>query len=331
MRKGFTLIELLVVIAIIAILAAILFPVFAKAREKARQTQCTNNQKQIATAVIMYCQENEETLPGDQTANDVRQNGINATNLENGYGYSAWRTQLSDLSAKVFDCKTSGLSGGVGNDAEYGINYWVLGQSLGALIDATSTVLTADTASRSVIFSRDDISPRHSGIGPVASFADGHVAFLKSPTLPKPAPVFDFAPWDNPNETERTVAPADFSDYLIEGACGKLFTLEDNQSGDDVSTVSYAASGSTVTKYDTIVFRIGDLAQGQSTFKIGTAGPLWNYVSPSKTWTYQLSDGEYTPGRYIAFRIRPYEDNGQIVYNIFGTKPNACVSFNHNP
>jgi len=51
---GFTLIELLVVIAIIAILAAILFPVFSKAREKARQTQCINNQKQIATAVLMY-------------------------------------------------------------------------------------------------------------------------------------------------------------------------------------------------------------------------------------------------------------------------------------
>jgi len=62
-KRGFTLIELLVVIAIIAILAAILFPVFAKAREKARQTQCTNNQRQIALAVLMYAQEHEETLP----------------------------------------------------------------------------------------------------------------------------------------------------------------------------------------------------------------------------------------------------------------------------
>lgn len=56
-RKGFTLIELLVVIAIIAILAAILFPVFAQAREKARQTQCTSNMKQIATGVLMYAQD----------------------------------------------------------------------------------------------------------------------------------------------------------------------------------------------------------------------------------------------------------------------------------
>lgn len=62
-QRGFTLIELLVVIAIIAILAAILFPVFAKAREKARQTKCTSNLKQIATAIQIWTQENSEMLP----------------------------------------------------------------------------------------------------------------------------------------------------------------------------------------------------------------------------------------------------------------------------
>ena len=66
-KRGFTLIELLVVIAIIAILAAILFPVFSKAREKARQTQCMNNQRQLAIAISMYTQENEETLPLNAT------------------------------------------------------------------------------------------------------------------------------------------------------------------------------------------------------------------------------------------------------------------------
>ena len=60
-RKGFTLIELLVVIAIIAILAAILFPVFARAREKARQTSCLSNIKQIALAITMYASDYDET------------------------------------------------------------------------------------------------------------------------------------------------------------------------------------------------------------------------------------------------------------------------------
>jgi len=60
--QGFTLIELLVVIAIIAILAAILFPVFAQAREKARQTSCLNNMKQMALAVHMYAQDYDETM-----------------------------------------------------------------------------------------------------------------------------------------------------------------------------------------------------------------------------------------------------------------------------
>ena len=63
MRRGFTLIELLVVIAIIAILAAILFPVFAKAREKARQTSCLSNVKELSLAVLMYAQDYDERFP----------------------------------------------------------------------------------------------------------------------------------------------------------------------------------------------------------------------------------------------------------------------------
>jgi prepilin-type N-terminal cleavage/methylation domain-containing protein/prepilin-type processing-associated H-X9-DG protein len=62
-RSAFTLIELLVVIAIIAILAAILFPVFAQAREKARQATCLSNLKQLGTAQMMYTQDYDETYP----------------------------------------------------------------------------------------------------------------------------------------------------------------------------------------------------------------------------------------------------------------------------
>lgn len=66
--KGFTLIELLVVIAIIAILAAILFPVFARAREKARQTSCLSNVKQLMTAINMYAQDYDEMMVPYSTA-----------------------------------------------------------------------------------------------------------------------------------------------------------------------------------------------------------------------------------------------------------------------
>ncbi|MCC6443528.1 MAG: prepilin-type N-terminal cleavage/methylation domain-containing protein [Armatimonadetes bacterium] len=67
-RKGFTLIELLVVIAIIAILAAILFPVFARARDKVHPISCLSNMKQVGNALMMYTQDYNETLP-DQPGN----------------------------------------------------------------------------------------------------------------------------------------------------------------------------------------------------------------------------------------------------------------------
>jgi len=63
-RKGFTLIELLVVIAIIAILAAILFPVFARAREQARKTSCASNLRQLGLGFAMYTQDYDERFPG---------------------------------------------------------------------------------------------------------------------------------------------------------------------------------------------------------------------------------------------------------------------------
>jgi prepilin-type N-terminal cleavage/methylation domain-containing protein/prepilin-type processing-associated H-X9-DG protein len=82
-RSGFTLIELLVVIAIIAILAAILFPVFAQAREKARAASCISNEKQLTLALIMYVQDYDEVnVPGGMDATDQGSTygGCNSTN-----------------------------------------------------------------------------------------------------------------------------------------------------------------------------------------------------------------------------------------------------------
>jgi prepilin-type N-terminal cleavage/methylation domain-containing protein/prepilin-type processing-associated H-X9-DG protein len=87
-RSAFTLIELLVVIAIIAILAAILFPVFAQARAKARQVACLSNMKQIGTGLMMYAQDYDETLPG----NNARFGGLNT-----GQGIRTPPTQASAL------------------------------------------------------------------------------------------------------------------------------------------------------------------------------------------------------------------------------------------
>ena len=82
-RRGFTLIELLVVIAIIAILAAILFPVFARAREKARQASCQSNLKQLGLAHIMYAQDYDETFMKQQPC-------FNGTN---GWGNGSGKVQ----------------------------------------------------------------------------------------------------------------------------------------------------------------------------------------------------------------------------------------------
>jgi len=88
-RKGFTLIELLVVIAIIAILAAILFPVFARAREKARASACLSNLKQIGLGIMMYAQDYDETLP--------------ACRFEEGYWpWQTWPTYASYWWCAIF-------------------------------------------------------------------------------------------------------------------------------------------------------------------------------------------------------------------------------------
>jgi len=95
-QSGFTLIELLVVIAIIAILAAILFPVFAQVREKARQTACLSNMRQIGTAILAYTQDYDEMIVPSQ-------NGVSGVNLV------SWPSIISPYvkSVDVFVCPSA--------------------------------------------------------------------------------------------------------------------------------------------------------------------------------------------------------------------------------
>lgn len=139
-RRGFTLIELLVVIAIIAILAAILFPVFAKAREKARQSTCLSNCKQISLAILQYAQDHDERFPMlySQPANTADRVGLIQS------------TQPYTKSFQVHDCPSSDGKSSTSylGSASYGYNPYLINSGFGArLADvqrSAETVLMAD-------------------------------------------------------------------------------------------------------------------------------------------------------------------------------------------
>jgi len=103
MIKAFTLIELLVVIAIISILASILFPVFARAREQARKSACLSNLKQIGLAVMMYVQDYDETYPVAYLATP-------SSDSMSGYSASYWFNTLQPYTKnrQVWFCPTAG-------------------------------------------------------------------------------------------------------------------------------------------------------------------------------------------------------------------------------
>jgi len=199
MRKGFTLIELLVVIAIIAILAAILFPVFARAREKARQASCQSNLKQFGVAAAMYSQDYDETCVSVYA--DVTAGGGFDTD-----DYS-WRVALMPYvrNAQLFQCasyrpadKFNGSGPDVGLNGGYAMNtvHWATGApnnpsgcSDSAVWDAASVITFTDYDGGISISNTDGLNThdfvrgdaagaRHNG-GANYTFYDGHVKFLK--------------------------------------------------------------------------------------------------------------------------------------------------------
>ncbi|BDI29736.1 hypothetical protein CCAX7_17870 [Capsulimonas corticalis] len=205
---GFTLIELLVVIAVISIIAALLFPVFAKVREKARQTTCASNQRQIALATLQYLQDNDDILPG---ASD----GAAGVNVTGGWmfytSFAITPGAVSQMdptrgslypyihSADVFLCPSDSIRKSPGNS--YAINSCVEdpvvvngfrpGRAL-AVFDAPSslmlfseeTTVTASTTNDAFmnLSFADAFAGRHQG-GCCITFLDGHVHWLPISTV----------------------------------------------------------------------------------------------------------------------------------------------------
>lgn len=154
-RRGFTLIELLVVIAIIAILAAILFPVFARAREAARATACKSNLKQMGSAVMMYVQDYDETLPFQYNlgASTPRYptNGTELLNTDN-WGVAGDLLMPYIKNRQVFGCPSSNKPTTGGNwryEHDYGWNTTMFlsnsGYAMANLQTPADMVFTADT------------------------------------------------------------------------------------------------------------------------------------------------------------------------------------------
>src|SRR5690242_19349210 len=149
-RNAFTLIELLVVIAIIAILAAILFPVFARARENARRASCMSNLKQVSLAMMQYTQDYDEKMPKVALA------ASSAASDQNPRGWAdALRPYLKNT--QIFQCpsepnqpvtgtnpKFSGVSATTGGYTDYWMNTQASAQSSAVFDFPSQTVLLGD-------------------------------------------------------------------------------------------------------------------------------------------------------------------------------------------
>jgi prepilin-type N-terminal cleavage/methylation domain-containing protein/prepilin-type processing-associated H-X9-DG protein len=194
-RSGFTLIELLVVIAIIALLAAMLLPVLAKAKESARATQCLNNFRQIGLAVRLYADDNDDTFPRSQ-------HSASANNLlpwersvapQLGFSTTAWTNLLAGTYHCPSDQRPVALSYGMNVYFELGPDDDYVGKpqtwrKLSQVHHPVTTVFTAETSTGtdhimpeywiSVQDAMNDVASQRHRQKSNYSFVDGHAQLL---------------------------------------------------------------------------------------------------------------------------------------------------------
>ena len=194
--SGFTLIELLVVIAIIAILAAILFPVFARAREKARQSSCLSNEKQMALGILMYAQDYDEMFPLARRWNTVYEEPV--VTPANLVWFQAIRPYVKN--EQIFLCPSRTGNNNHGAPLHYGMPEWYLGGNAAHAMAKVSAPAEALMVFESNYFSNyisvagspstpDEfcrvsamgLCPHNEG-GNLA-FCDGHAKWLKSTSM----------------------------------------------------------------------------------------------------------------------------------------------------
>ena len=237
--RAFTLIELLVVIAIIAILAAILFPVFSRAREKARQSSCASNLRQIGVAVTMYAQDYDEAYPntGDPFLYAGRRFrfpimpylGVGQRRVGETYDATSASPFLrcpSDPSAQAFDSTSYAYSAALFHAPEVVEALRVADLLTPRVCETQSVARVVDPARKIMIFewgNNHDFTGAARPVGPwgtlapgrlpgadrwaggrLVGFADGHVAFLLSRRI---RPTIDDCP--DPNRTRGGIGGSD--------------------------------------------------------------------------------------------------------------------------
>ena len=190
-KRGFTLIELLVVIAIIAILAAILFPVFAKARENARKANCQSNLKQLGTAAMMYVQDYDETY---FSANNAPLSYTLPNGAVSGSTNMLWMYQMYPYvkNWQAFNCPSSStkwVPDAYSSSLGYGFNdTYIARQSMAALqVPAETILFTACTYYLADWDTNAADNHRYPNVmhndGADVAFADGHVKWYRKEML----------------------------------------------------------------------------------------------------------------------------------------------------